>query len=61
MFSSRFDAIFFNILSYFHITCRIFTLLHEVLKLTSQSFVLFSALLVKYLMNKCVIGTHSLH
>lgn len=61
MFPSRFDAIFLSILSYFYIICHIFTLLHEVLKLTSQSFVFFSVLLVKYLMNKCVIGTHSLH
>lgn len=44
MFSSRFDAIFFSILSYFYIICHIFTLLHEVLKLPSRSFVVFFCL-----------------
>ena len=41
MFSSRFDAIFFSILSYFYIICRIFTLQLEGLKLTPRSFDFF--------------------
>lgn len=45
MFSSRSDGIFFIILSDFYITCHIFTLLHDILKQTPRSFVLFSVLL----------------
>ena len=45
MLSRRSDAIFFIILSDFYITCRIFTLLHDILKQTPQSFVFFPVLL----------------
>lgn len=44
MFFSRFDAIFFSILSYFYIICHIFTFPLEGLKLTPRYFDFFFCL-----------------